>query len=466
MLPKIRRFLVSGYFLPLPLLFGLVGIFENQQAKMISMILNVFLLTAVLFLSDDLLPALAPAFCTIIIGATLLEILEVVIPYIPFAYPVVIATVFHLIRYRKPLWVGSSFYGLIITSVAVLLSGIGTDIATRDYSSLGAIYHLIGLSVGLIVLYLFFATNRKEERDFDPIHYFLMCLIVMGLLCAAVILENFLEWSIQLSRGITVEGKETFSAFFNEIFYRNTISTLGVMCIPSAFYMAKRAKNAFEHIVFFFVGILIYVGAALTLARTAILFGTLLLLICLVYYFRGRRDIITKSMNLVLLLLFGAIFLYIFREAIAELLDFRLPKGWISPTESRARLLLRSLEDFRAHPLFGIGITSLANTDIYSAEGCICWYHLYFPQLWGSMGILGLVAYGIQLVIRAKLVFTKPDAQSIAMGLVYLGLFLYSQTDPGEFAPIPYAVLTVPLFMLLEGRARKLKKQSQKASER
>ena len=128
--------------------------------------------------------------------------------------------------------------------------------------------------------------------------------------------------------------------------------------------------------------------------------------------------------------------------------------------------LLRSIRDFWEHPWFGIGISSTANTDIYSAEGCICWYHMYFPQIWGSMGLLGLIAYALQFFFRAKLVFTNPDMQSLGMGLVYLGLFLYSQTDPGEFAPIPYAVLAVPLFVLLEGRARKLKKaEKETASE-
>ena len=79
---------------------------------------------------------------------------------------------------------------------------------------------------------------------------------------------------------------------------------------------------------------------------------------------------------------------------------------------------------------------------------------------WGSMGLFGIVAYMGQLALRARLVLTKPDMQSIAMGLVYLGLFLYSQTDPGEFAPIPYAVLSVPLFMLLEGRSQAVKQQA------
>lgn len=462
MLIKLRRFLVSGYYLPIPLLIGLFGLFGNEQTKIISMIVNVFLLTAVLFISDDLLPALSPAFCTIIIGATLLETLEIVIPYIPFAYPVVVATVFHVIRYRNPIRIGLSFPGLVITAVAVLISGIGTDISTRDYASLGAIYHLIGLSVGLIVLYFFFATNRRADRGFDPIHYFLMSLTVLGLLCAATIMDPFFDWLIPNITAAAEGNGWSPKDYFPAIFYRNTISTLGVMCIPSAFYLAKNAKHTLSHVGFLLLGLVIYLGAVLTLARTAIMFGTMLLVICLVYYLWGRDSWKAKAVSLALLTVCATVTLILLWKPLISLLDFRLPKGWISSTESRAQLLVRSFSDFLAHPIFGIGITSLANTDIYSAEGCICWYHMYFPQLWGSMGLFGIVAYMVQLALRARLVLTKPDKQSIAMGLVYLGLFLYSQTDPGEFAPIPYAVLTVPLFMLLEGRSQVIK---QKATE-
>ena len=80
---------------------------------------------------------------------------------------------------------------------------------------------------------------------------------------------------------------------------------------------------------------------------------------------------------------------------------------------------------------------------------------MYFPQLWGSMGLLGLGAYMYQLVIRAKLIFTKPTAESTALGLIYLGLFLYSQTDVGEFTPIPFVVIVIIVFVLLEDKVRR-----------
>ena len=454
MMSKIRHFLTSHAFLPFPLLFGMIGLLGGDMIKIVSMLANAYLVTLVLFLSDDLLPALLPAFCVITVGVTLLDRLEVVVPYIPLAIPVVVAFVFHLIRHSHRPRVGYSLVGLIVTSAAVLISGIGTHPSTRDYTSGAAIYHLIGLSVGLIILYLLFAVCRPPKRNYDPIHYFLAVLTVLGVLCAAVVFDGLLEWMIETLNTSAEEINWSPKAYFDDIMYRNTISTLAVMCIPAAFYMAKRAKRIVSQSGFFLIGLIIYLGAVLTFARTALIFGSILLLICFVYYFWGRDAWTAKSINLALLLISLVVLLIIFWEPFSSILHARLPKGWLSTREARMSLMIRSFDDFRAHPFFGIGITSTANSDIYSAQHCICWYHLYFPQIWGSMGLAGIVAYTVQFILRAKLVFTKPDIHSIALGLVYLGLFLYSQTDPGEFAPIPYAVLIIPLFMLLEERRR------------
>jgi hypothetical protein len=128
--------------------------------------------------------------------------------------------------------------------------------------------------------------------------------------------------------------------------------------------------------------------------------------------------------------------------------------------EPRWRLFLRSLTDFLEHPICGIGFASSQNADIYAADACITWYHLYFPQIWGSLGLLGCAAFGYQLVLRAKLAFYKPNAATVAIALCYLGLFLYSQTDPGEFAPIPFAALGILMFVLLEHRYETLEKHA------
>ncbi|MBO5270174.1 MAG: hypothetical protein J6B77_05270, partial [Clostridia bacterium] len=76
--------------------------------------------------------------------------------------------------------------------------------------------------------------------------------------------------------------------------------------------------------------------------------------------------------------------------------------------------------------------------------------HLYFPQIWGGLGLVGCIAFAYQAVLRVKLILFRPNAKTVAIALSYIGLFLYSQTDPGEFIPIPFAALAVLMFVLLE----------------
>ena len=76
------------------------------------------------------------------------------------------------------------------------------------------------------------------------------------------------------------------------------------------------------------------------------------------------------------------------------------------------------------------------------------------------MGIIGVLAYGYQLYERGKLIFSHPDPFRLAAGLSYLGLFLISMLQPGEFCPMPYAMMAVMIFTVLEvSEEERLEKQ-------
>ena len=78
------------------------------------------------------------------------------------------------------------------------------------------------------------------------------------------------------------------------------------------------------------------------------------------------------------------------------------------------------------------------------------WAHNYILQILGSMGLVGAVAYGYQMVVRVRLLFARIDRFRMAVMLCYLGIFSISMLQPGEFCPMPYELLTVCLFVFLE----------------
>ena len=109
------------------------------------------------------------------------------------------------------------------------------------------------------------------------------------------------------------------------------------------------------------------------------------------------------------------------------------------------------LLDFRTNPLFGVGIGNTGNSDLYSpVKGAMNWYHMWVAQVVGSLGILGILAYGYQLVDRFILVIKNHKFIFITLFMSYIGLFLMSQVNPGEFCPAPYAMLAVTIFAFIE----------------
>ena len=75
---------------------------------------------------------------------------------------------------------------------------------------------------------------------------------------------------------------------------------------------------------------------------------------------------------------------------------------------------------------------------------------MMIPQIIGSMGWVGIAAYGYQFVERLRIAFRRVNAYTFCLFLSYMGIFLMSQVNPGEFCPVPYQMVTVTLFVLLE----------------
>ena len=75
---------------------------------------------------------------------------------------------------------------------------------------------------------------------------------------------------------------------------------------------------------------------------------------------------------------------------------------------------------------------------------------MMIPQIIGSMGICGILGYGIQLAVRIWLTIRKYSTFVLTLALSYFGLFMMSQVNPGEFCPIPYGLIAVILFIMIE----------------
>ena len=78
-------------------------------------------------------------------------------------------------------------------------------------------------------------------------------------------------------------------------------------------------------------------------------------------------------------------------------------------------------------------------------------YHNSIAQIIGSMGLVGIAAYGVLMRDRIALLRARKTPFVRALALSYLGMLLISLTNPGEFCPFPNAALMAMVFTLATG---------------
>jgi hypothetical protein len=214
-----------------------------------------------------------------------------------------------------------------------------------------------------------------------------------------------------------------------------------LFAIPAAFYYAR--KN-YLHL---FVGFAFYGVMVFTASLSALLAGGALLVLCLLYlaYHSKRWRALTLAfLGLLCLGAIGVLVLLSRREG--GILGF-----FMDEENDRVRLLREAWAGFLSSPVFGVGIG--ASGEVETTFMTVNWTHNFPMQILGSMGVLGVLAYGYQLYARARLVLLRPRDPLFGAGaLSYLGLFFLSFFQPGEFCPMPYALIAVLIFAVLEAK--------------
>ncbi len=448
---RFRSFCLTPFAFFIPLAAAITASLIGGDAVIPCLFVEAMWIALLVFLHNDIIVTLFPFLCLMITGMTLLSDLTTLMAYIPYAAIPVAGLIFHVIYYRRPtLKLGVTFYGLIATSLALLLGGLGT-ISPADYFNPVSLFHTAGSAACVLLVYLFCVSDYKERKAYDSINFFLRALFFVGILCC------FCIFDVIFKHGLTSEGLDyaNYRWYFP---YRNAMANLLIMTLPAPFYFLCRATKWIHKLAFFIVGGIFYVSLLLTTARTALLFGSLLFLILIAYFFVYEKNRVFKLIFGIFAALCGAVFIWL--AIPLGLFNVRFDGGgdFLRDNEARMQLLRVSIDDFLMNPIFGIGLGNTRHADIYSAPGMVSYYHLYFPQLWGSMGIVGLLAYGYQFMLRLRLAFLKPTAQTVALSLSYLGTFFYSMTDPGEFTTIPFGILSVLIFILLEKHAEEVEK--------
>ncbi len=422
----------SKYYLPFLLLTECAAVFCDAALE--CMYLYVFLCVVVMIFSDDLLSVMPTVMFTLLTAVSYYKDFSVLTQYMWHAIvPFALALIFNLIYYRRKIVFGKFTYPYIAVSAALILGGVGI-ISAEDYLAPMGLYYTLGLGLGQLVLYLIFRTRLENKRSYDRFERVARILYTGGLLFVIVVF------------GFYIQNFEKFLEKGGVLFFkqRNFVTSVFLMVIPTICVLAKRSN-------LYLIGTaLMYVAMVMSGSRSGLLFGSVLLVLCLVYIY-----ITNKKSRRLYNWLFGCAALLAVAAAVTvvpELYAARIKNAAVGD-KTRIEFIRRGINNFLSHPVFGIGLASTQDIDIFKAyvPGCMVFYHNAVIQVISSMGLAGIAAYGWMFVKRLKMLWQGRKNSSIfVFALSYIGILMMSMTNPGIFCPFPEAGLLTFMFAMIE----------------
>lgn len=448
-LSDVRRFLLSRRFFLILILLGsavfvlgsvMLGIPPSDiydgprvaSVQVAGVVFFVLLICVILVVSDDITAVFCPFLILCVFACDCYNSFDVFIGYWWLAIPAALSLAFHFIRYRMPPRAGSSIWGIAAVGAAVLLGGLGS-ITAEEYFAPVTLYYTLSLSFGMIVAYLALRSQLERQVEYDRFAKFAEIMYAMGMfVCLEVLWNCLIRFDVILSSGRVPEIQQ-----------HSNFSTFLLFALPYPLYFARQRRL---HLV---AEVLMLFCLFISGSRGGLVSAVVMLPFLLVYLVLTSGTPARKKSNLIIAAVTAAVGI---AAVCAVIRFFDLGNGgFITCDEPRYRLIRRALQAFRDNPLFGAGLGSTANTDIYSPKkGAFYWYHSMPLQLIGSLGIFGTAAYFFQALLRMLTVTRRLDCTTAALGLGYLAVLIMSCFNPGEFVPVPYELMVVAMFAMAE----------------
>ncbi len=390
----------------------------------------VALLCIILITCDDILPTTLPFLLVCAFSTNCYDSFGYFIRFAVYAPVVVSAFLFHYIVYFKGFKSGESVTGICAVSIALLLGGIG-NFSFLEY--IKGSYYIFGLGLGMLASYYLMKAEFSVYRSYDIRTRFSVIMSLLGCFCVALIGIGYIRRYLGFSWEI--QGGRPFSP--------NNIATLLMFCMPFPVFLSKKKE------VWALASLLIFGGICLTYSRGGLIFGAVEFIVCLLYWvFIGGN----QKKKLVFLAVVSAIAFIPLAIIVFSVVKDRFAGGNFLDSTRKA-MLFEAIERFIKNPVVGSGVLDdTISYGGYKKAGTMAWYHMMIPQIIGSMGLVGVIAYLFQGIRRGKMIFAKKSAWGFTLGISYLGILLMSQVNPGEFCPLPFELLTVLLFILQEER--------------
>ncbi len=341
--------------------------------------------------------------------------LQSFIPLVSLAVLVAASIIFFVIRNRKianPIQIKGIFLSTVILCGVLCLNGI----FSQSYTPRNFLFPMF-MVLAMPVAYLLFSAFLQYDKK--SIDYFMGCLVGVGLLiCAELIFAYFTTVAYDAAGNIIKESVVLGWGVWTNI------GCMLVFFMPACFYFAASHPHGW---IAYGLGLLHYLCILLSQSRAALLVGTLSLLLCLVYLcIKGKN----RKQNLIftaILAACGVLVVVLFSDKLFSLVNNFLEKGF--DDNGRYSLWSSAWDAFLRAPVFGSGFYDTCSYDGWSTFGMPQMCHNTVLQFFGSIGAVGILAYGYHRFETIKLFFKKPNATKIFLGICILGFLLFGMLD-------------------------------------
>lgn len=310
----------------------------------------------------------------------------------------------NILKNKENITLGRWFWGFICLIIAVLCGGL---FANYKFLEKLIIISLIVFGYLLYFVSINFCSNTK---------LFLLRMFIIGAVAI----------SIQLLVLYSKTGDFLSAVIYRQILYIGTQNInptsifLGLGMISA---LGLGNKHKFDYL-FFLVGTYLALSICLTFCRTNIALSLLFYIVLSLWCFIKSENKIEFAIvvSIISLILFG------FSKQLSILLGSVVDKFEVG-ANGRNNLWPWCIDQFKEHPLFGVGFLSDERVPGIISPVSIIMAHNSLLQFLTSMGIFGCVLGGVFYFLKYKILFTKPVKDNTFMIALIIFVALTGTTD-------------------------------------
>ncbi len=345
-----------------------------------------------------------------------------------------VSLIAHLITYKPKFRLFKLTLPLILVSIALILGGVGY-LSVDQYFN-GAIF-IIALGPIMLLAYYIIMLYLNPPAWVKAHNYMCYIMLTLGLIVVAQLITFVLR-----SESDIVDLIRTSMDFgWGNI---NSVSMILTLSFPCAFFIGYGRKMT--AIPFYIISFLMYFLIFFVGSKLVVIVSSATMLAIIIYsIFKGKnRGYLLYAICTIILA--ASIYALMFPDKTIGIIE----KIFIFEKVSYAgytTLFTQAYNLFLANPIFGGGLGFASETLLVSD------FYLFYStpfQIMGTLGIVGMVAYGIYYISRAVIMFKNPNPFNIIISIAIIGFEVLCLMDAGTFTPFPFVLIIIVLTAFME----------------